>query len=94
MKCWVEVNGRNLSECKIVPIEQVDLNSAVIHVVECEKGHTAMAVTIPSWYADTVLLKMFNSPTLSELQKYSTDEDYSIAVGFYILLRAIDPVCY
>ncbi|KAI3966741.1 hypothetical protein MKW92_038738 [Papaver armeniacum] len=32
----------------------------------------------------------FNSPTLSELQKYLTDEDYSIAVGFYILLRAVD----
>ncbi|KAF3443685.1 hypothetical protein FNV43_RR13375 [Rhamnella rubrinervis] len=32
----------------------------------------------------------FNSPILSELQKYLTDEDYSIAVGFYILLRAVD----
>ncbi|PON83835.1 NEDD8-activating enzyme E1 regulatory subunit APP-BP [Trema orientale] len=32
----------------------------------------------------------FNSPLLSELQKYITDEDYSVAVGFYILLRAVD----
>ncbi|OVA11480.1 UBA/THIF-type NAD/FAD binding fold [Macleaya cordata] len=32
----------------------------------------------------------FNSPIVSELQKYLTDEDYSIAVGFYILLRAVD----
>ncbi|KAJ4977165.1 hypothetical protein NE237_002271 [Protea cynaroides] len=32
----------------------------------------------------------FNSPILPELQKYLTDEDYSIAVGFYILLRAAD----
>ncbi|KAL5723622.1 NEDD8-activating enzyme E1 regulatory subunit axr1 [Ranunculus cassubicifolius] len=32
----------------------------------------------------------FTSPALSELQKYLTDEDYSIAVGFYILLRAVD----
>ncbi|KAI3841772.1 hypothetical protein MKX03_035641 [Papaver bracteatum] len=49
-----------------------------------------MAVTIPSLYADIVLLKMFNSPILSELQKNLTDEDYSIAVGFCILLRAVD----
>ncbi|XP_059661074.1 NEDD8-activating enzyme E1 regulatory subunit AXR1-like [Cornus florida] len=32
----------------------------------------------------------FNSPIQSELQKYLTDEDYSVAVGFYILLRAVD----
>ncbi|GLU17382.1 hypothetical protein SLE2022_337510 [Rubroshorea leprosula] len=32
----------------------------------------------------------FNHPSLPELQKYLTDEDYSIAVGFYILLRAVD----
>ncbi|XP_061348767.1 NEDD8-activating enzyme E1 regulatory subunit AXR1-like isoform X1 [Gastrolobium bilobum] len=32
----------------------------------------------------------FNSPNLPELQKYLTDEDYSIAVGIYILLRAVD----
>ncbi|EXC01252.1 NEDD8-activating enzyme E1 regulatory subunit [Morus notabilis] len=32
----------------------------------------------------------FNSPILSELQKYITDEDYSVAVGFYILFRAVD----
>ncbi|XP_031278694.1 NEDD8-activating enzyme E1 regulatory subunit AXR1-like [Pistacia vera] len=32
----------------------------------------------------------FNSPSISELQKYLTDEDYSVAVGFYILLRAVD----
>ncbi|PIA57858.1 hypothetical protein AQUCO_00500049v1 [Aquilegia coerulea] len=32
----------------------------------------------------------FNSPVLSMLQRYLTDEDYSIAAGFYILLRAVD----
>ncbi|CAA2975460.1 NEDD8-activating enzyme E1 regulatory subunit AXR1-like isoform X2 [Olea europaea subsp. europaea] len=32
----------------------------------------------------------FNSPILPELQKYLTDEDYCVAVGFYILLRAAD----
>ncbi|KAL2524660.1 NEDD8-activating enzyme E1 regulatory subunit [Abeliophyllum distichum] len=32
----------------------------------------------------------FNSPVQPELQKYLTDEDYSVAVGFYILLRAAD----
>ncbi|XP_010278678.1 PREDICTED: NEDD8-activating enzyme E1 regulatory subunit AXR1-like [Nelumbo nucifera] len=32
----------------------------------------------------------FNSPVLPELQKYLTDEDYSVAIGFYILLRAVD----
>ncbi|XP_073058226.1 LOW QUALITY PROTEIN: NEDD8-activating enzyme E1 regulatory subunit AXR1-like [Primulina eburnea] len=32
----------------------------------------------------------FNSPAQVELQKYLTDEDYSIAVVFYILLRAVD----
>ncbi|XP_031090485.1 NEDD8-activating enzyme E1 regulatory subunit AXR1-like [Ipomoea triloba] len=32
----------------------------------------------------------FNSPAQPELQKYLTDEEYSIAVGFYILLRAAD----
>ncbi|KAL8142144.1 hypothetical protein V2J09_015176 [Rumex salicifolius] len=32
----------------------------------------------------------FSSPNLTELQKYLTDEDYSMAVGFYILLRAVD----
>lgn len=32
----------------------------------------------------------FNSPILPELQKYLADEDYSFAVGFYILLRAVD----
>lgn len=32
----------------------------------------------------------FNSPNLPELQKYLTDEDYSMAVGIYILLRAVD----
>ncbi|XP_039131097.1 NEDD8-activating enzyme E1 regulatory subunit AXR1-like [Dioscorea cayenensis subsp. rotundata] len=32
----------------------------------------------------------YNSPVLPELQKYLTDEDYSFAVGFYILLRAVD----
>ncbi|XVF03075.1 hypothetical protein REPUB_Repub04eG0229300 [Reevesia pubescens] len=32
----------------------------------------------------------YNNPSIAELQKYLTDEDYSIAVGFYILLRAVD----
>ncbi|KAL7000094.1 NEDD8-activating enzyme E1 regulatory subunit axr1 [Sarracenia purpurea var. burkii] len=32
----------------------------------------------------------FNNPVQPELQKYLTDEDYGIAVGFYILLRAVD----
>uniref|UniRef100_A0A7C9F6E0 NEDD8-activating enzyme E1 regulatory subunit n=1 Tax=Opuntia streptacantha TaxID=393608 RepID=A0A7C9F6E0_OPUST len=32
----------------------------------------------------------FNSPSIAELQKYLTDEDCSMAVGFYILLRAAD----
>lgn len=32
----------------------------------------------------------FNSPNSQEFQKYSTDEDYSVAFGFYILLRAVD----
>ncbi|KAJ6816199.1 NEDD8-activating enzyme E1 regulatory subunit AXR1-like [Iris pallida] len=32
----------------------------------------------------------FNSPILSELQKYLADEDHSFAVGFYILFRAVD----
>ncbi|CAK8575404.1 unnamed protein product [Lathyrus sativus] len=32
----------------------------------------------------------FNSPNLPELQKYLTDEDYSNAMGIYILLRAVD----
>ncbi|XP_022776644.1 NEDD8-activating enzyme E1 regulatory subunit AXR1-like isoform X2 [Durio zibethinus] len=32
----------------------------------------------------------YNNPPLAELQKYLTDEDYSFAVGFYILLRAAD----
>ncbi|GFP79576.1 nedd8-activating enzyme e1 regulatory subunit [Phtheirospermum japonicum] len=32
----------------------------------------------------------YNSPAQLELQKYLSDEDYSIAVGFYILLRAVD----
>ncbi|KAL3652636.1 NEDD8-activating enzyme E1 regulatory subunit axr1 [Castilleja foliolosa] len=32
----------------------------------------------------------YNSPAQLELQKYLSDEDYSVAVGFYILLRAVD----
>ncbi|GMI75283.1 AUXIN RESISTANT 1 [Hibiscus trionum] len=32
----------------------------------------------------------YNNPSLAELQKYLSDEDYSISVGFYILLRAVD----
>ncbi|KAI3783240.1 hypothetical protein L1987_42316 [Smallanthus sonchifolius] len=37
-----------------------------------------------------LLEEEFNSPVLPELQKYLTDEEYSVAVGFYILLRAVD----
>ncbi|KAL1555503.1 NEDD8-activating enzyme E1 regulatory subunit axr1 [Salvia divinorum] len=32
----------------------------------------------------------FSSPVQLEIQKYLTDEDYCVAVGFYILLRAVD----
>ncbi|CAN1220250.1 NEDD8-activating enzyme E1 regulatory subunit AXR1 [Linum perenne] len=32
----------------------------------------------------------FNNPSLSELQRYLSSPDYSYAVGFYILLRAVD----
>ncbi|KAF9669526.1 hypothetical protein SADUNF_Sadunf14G0116700 [Salix dunnii] len=32
----------------------------------------------------------FNNPAVTELQKYLTDEEYSVAMGFYILLRAVD----
>ncbi|CAN6571601.1 unnamed protein product [Malus baccata var. baccata] len=32
----------------------------------------------------------FNSPTAPELQKLLTDEDHSVAAGFYVLLRAVD----
>ncbi|KAJ9176902.1 hypothetical protein P3X46_012166 [Hevea brasiliensis] len=32
----------------------------------------------------------FSNPSLPQLQKYLTDEDYSVAMGFYILLRAVD----
>ncbi|EYU34031.1 hypothetical protein ABFS82_13G014900 [Erythranthe guttata] len=32
----------------------------------------------------------YSSPVHLELQKYLTDEDYCVAVGFYILLRAVD----
>ncbi|KAK7257545.1 hypothetical protein RIF29_31587 [Crotalaria pallida] len=32
----------------------------------------------------------FNSPNIPELQKFLTDEDYSLAVGIYILVRAVD----
>ncbi|GJV74949.1 ribonuclease H-like domain-containing protein, partial [Tanacetum coccineum] len=32
----------------------------------------------------------FNSLVFPEMQKYLTDEEYSVAVGFYILLRAVD----
>ncbi|KAK8954733.1 NEDD8-activating enzyme E1 regulatory subunit [Platanthera zijinensis] len=31
-----------------------------------------------------------SSPSVSELQKYMTDEEYSFSVSFYILLRAVD----
>ncbi|GKB30012.1 NEDD8-activating enzyme E1 regulatory subunit AXR1-like protein, partial [Tanacetum coccineum] len=34
--------------------------------------------------------KEFNSPFLPEMQKYLTDEEYIVAMGFYILLRAVD----
>ncbi|CAA0816058.1 NEDD8-activating enzyme E1 regulatory subunit [Striga hermonthica] len=32
----------------------------------------------------------YSSPVQMELQKFLTDEDYCTAVGFYILLRAVD----
>ncbi|CAD6215216.1 unnamed protein product [Miscanthus lutarioriparius] len=32
----------------------------------------------------------FGSPIVSEIQRYFTDEDYSYAMNFYILLRAVD----
>jgi len=32
----------------------------------------------------------FSSPNVSEVQRYFTDEDYSYAMNFYILLRAVD----
>ncbi|KAI5565578.1 hypothetical protein BDE02_14G131500 [Populus trichocarpa] len=32
----------------------------------------------------------FNNPAVTELQKYLTDEEYSVAMGFYILLRSVD----
>lgn len=32
----------------------------------------------------------FGSPVVSEVQRYFTDEDYSYAMNFYILLRAVD----
>ncbi|KAJ6674692.1 NEDD8-ACTIVATING ENZYME E1 REGULATORY SUBUNIT [Salix viminalis] len=32
----------------------------------------------------------FNNPSVAELQKHLTDEEYSVAMGFYILLRAVD----
>ncbi|KAG5231962.1 auxin resistant family protein [Salix suchowensis] len=32
----------------------------------------------------------FNNPSVAELQKNLTDEEYSVAMGFYILLRAVD----
>ncbi|KAF9688292.1 hypothetical protein SADUNF_Sadunf02G0182400 [Salix dunnii] len=32
----------------------------------------------------------FSNPAASYLQKYLSDEEYSVAMGFYILLRAVD----
>ncbi|CAD6207379.1 unnamed protein product [Miscanthus lutarioriparius] len=32
----------------------------------------------------------FSSPIVSEIQRYFTDEDYSYAMNFYILLRSVD----
>lgn len=32
----------------------------------------------------------FSNPAVPEVQKYLTDEEYSVAMGFYILLRAVD----
>ncbi|XVE74469.1 hypothetical protein DITRI_Ditri12bG0019500 [Diplodiscus trichospermus] len=61
--------------------------------------HSIPKATIKSFCKNARKLKVcryrpvedeFNNPSLSELQKYLTDEDYSIAVGFYILLRAVD----
>ncbi|GMJ13408.1 AUXIN RESISTANT 1 [Hibiscus trionum] len=61
--------------------------------------HSIPKATIKSFCKNARKLKVcrycpiedeYNNPSLAELQKYSTDEDYSIAVGFYILLRAVD----
>ncbi|KAL4279358.1 hypothetical protein GQ457_03G011260 [Hibiscus cannabinus] len=61
--------------------------------------HSIPKATIKSFCKNARKLKVcrycpieneYNNPSLAELQKYLTDEDYSIAVGFYILLRAVD----
>ncbi|XP_023923445.1 NEDD8-activating enzyme E1 regulatory subunit AXR1 [Quercus suber] len=61
--------------------------------------HSISKTTIKSFCRNARKLKVcryrsieneINSPILTELQKYLTDEDYSTAVGFYILLRAVD----
>ncbi|KAA3483547.1 NEDD8-activating enzyme E1 regulatory subunit-like [Gossypium australe] len=61
--------------------------------------HSILKATIKSFSKNARKLKVcryrsiedeYNNPSPAELQKYLTDEDYSIAVGFYILLRAVD----
>ncbi|KHG02955.1 NEDD8-activating enzyme E1 regulatory subunit -like protein [Gossypium arboreum] len=61
--------------------------------------HSIPKATIKSFSKNARKLKVcryrsiedeYNNPSPAELQKYLTDEDYSIAVGFYILLRAVD----
>ncbi|PPD89281.1 hypothetical protein GOBAR_DD13778 [Gossypium barbadense] len=63
--------------------------------------HSIPKATIKSFSKNARKLKVcryrsiedeYNNPSPAELHKYLTDEDYSIAVGFYILLRAVD--CY
>nr|KJB30557.1 hypothetical protein B456_005G149600 [Gossypium raimondii] len=61
--------------------------------------HSIPKATIKSFSKNARKLKVcryrsiedeYNNPSPAELHKYLTDEDYSIAVGFYILLRAVD----
>ncbi|KAI3923490.1 hypothetical protein MKW92_028347 [Papaver armeniacum] len=75
MKCYVEVNGRNLSACNIIPIEQVDLNT-VIRAVECDKGSYSHGCYNPK-------LKIFGLPEydgdFSEF--YESDSERSDSVS-------------
>ncbi|KAK1419530.1 hypothetical protein QVD17_28704 [Tagetes erecta] len=56
-------------------------------------GEASLEGSIPDMTSSTeykLIEEEFNPPVLPELQKYLTDEEYSVAVGFYILLRAVD----
>ncbi|KNA03792.1 hypothetical protein SOVF_205730 [Spinacia oleracea] len=50
--------------------------------------NTEKDITVAKEYR--MIQEEFNSPSLSVLQNYLTDEKYSMAAGFYILLRAVD----